>query len=103
MLMGKNAIVIGATQGIGHAVAQLMLARGDSVVITGRDRAKAEAAASALGAGAKGLGVDLAKPHDIAAALAEVPGPVDHIVITAILRDANTARNYNIDGALNLA
>ena len=78
-----------------------MLARGDSVDITGRDRAKAEAAAEALGAGATGLGVDLSKPHDIAAALAECRGR-DHIVITAILRDANTVRDYDIDRAIKL-
>jgi NAD(P)-dependent dehydrogenase (short-subunit alcohol dehydrogenase family) len=103
MSVSNNAIVIGGTQGIGQAVARLMLARGDTVIITGRDRAKAEAAAAALGAGASGLGVDLSKPHDIAAALAEVPAPVHHVVIPAILRDANTVRNYNIDGAIHLA
>ena len=101
--MSNNAIVIGGTQGIGQAVAQLILARGDTVVITGRDRARAETAASALGAGAMGLGVDLSKPHDIAAALAQVPAPIHHIVIPAILRDANTVRDYNIDRAISLA
>jgi len=99
--VSSNAIVIGGTQGIGQAVAQLMLARGDRVVITGRDRARAEAAASAMGAGASGLALDLSKPHDIAPALAGVSS-IRHIVITAILRDANTARNYDIDRALNL-
>ena len=101
--MSNNAIVIGGTQGIGRAVAQLMLARGDKVIITGRDRAKAEMAASALGAGASGLGVDLSTPHDIAASLAEAPAPIHHIVIPAILRDANTVRNYDIDRAISLA
>ena len=100
--MSNNAIVIGGTQDIGQAVAQLMLARGDKVVITGRDRAKAEAVAATLGEGASGLGLDLSRPHEIAGALAQV-GPIRHIVITAILRDANTARNYDIDRAINLA
>ncbi len=101
--MSKNAIIIGGTEGIGNVVARLMLARGDTVVITGRDRAKAEAAASALGSGAKGLGVDLAKPHDIAGALAEVQGPISHIVITAVLRDANSVRDYDVNRAINLS
>ena len=99
--MSNTAIVIGGTQGIGQAVAQLMLARGDSVIVTGRDKERAEAAATALGGDARGLAVDLAKPHEIAAALADVP-PIRHIVITAILRDANTARNYDVDRALGL-
>jgi NAD(P)-dependent dehydrogenase (short-subunit alcohol dehydrogenase family) len=101
--VSNNAIVIGGTQGIGQTVAQLMLARGEKVIITGRDRAKAEAAASALGAGASGLAVDLSKPHDIAAALADVQGPIDHVVITAILRDANSVRTYDIDLAISLS
>jgi NAD(P)-dependent dehydrogenase (short-subunit alcohol dehydrogenase family) len=97
----NNAIVIGGTQGIGLAIARAMAARGDHVIITGRDKARAEAAAATLGPGVTGLAADLAKPHDIAAALAGVP-PLRHVVITAILRDANTARDYDIDRALNL-
>jgi NAD(P)-dependent dehydrogenase (short-subunit alcohol dehydrogenase family) len=99
--VSDTAIIIGGTQGIGHTAAGLMLARGDKVIITGRDRERTEATASALGSGARGLAVDLSKPHDIAAALADVP-PLRHVVITAILRDANTARNYDIDRAINL-
>jgi NAD(P)-dependent dehydrogenase (short-subunit alcohol dehydrogenase family) len=100
--VANNAIVIGGTQGIGETIARLMAARGDSVVITGRDRAKAQTAASGIGAGVRGLGLDLSKPHEIAPSLAEVAEPIRHIVITAILRDANTARNYDIGRAINL-
>jgi NAD(P)-dependent dehydrogenase (short-subunit alcohol dehydrogenase family) len=99
--MSRTAIVIGGTQGIGRTVAQLMTARGDTVVITGRDRARAEAVAAEVGGATRGAAVDLTKPHEIAAALADMP-PVHHVVISAILRDANTARNYDIDRALNL-
>jgi NAD(P)-dependent dehydrogenase (short-subunit alcohol dehydrogenase family) len=99
--MTNNAIVIGGTQGIGLEIARLMAARGDQVIVTGRESARANAAATAVGQGASSLAVDLSKPHDIAAALASVP-PLRHVVITAILRDANTARDYDIDRALNL-
>jgi NAD(P)-dependent dehydrogenase (short-subunit alcohol dehydrogenase family) len=99
--MSHAAIVIGGTQGIGKTVAQLMTARGDTVVVTGRDRARAEAVAAEIGGATRGLAVDLTKPHEIAASLAGM-APVQHIVISAILRDANTARNYDIDRALNL-
>lgn len=101
--MTNTTVIIGGTEGIGHEMARLVLARGDSVVITGRDRAKAEGIAASLGAGARGLGVDLSKPHGIAAALAEIEGPVRHVAIPAVLRDANSARDYNIDGAIALA
>jgi NAD(P)-dependent dehydrogenase (short-subunit alcohol dehydrogenase family) len=99
--MSHAAIVIGGTQGIGKTVARLMTARGDTVVVTGRDRARAEAVAAEIGGATRGLAVDLTKPHEIATSLAGM-APVQHIVISAILRDANTARNYDIDRALNL-
>jgi NAD(P)-dependent dehydrogenase (short-subunit alcohol dehydrogenase family) len=99
--MSNTAIVIGGTQGIGRTIAELMMARGDTVVIAGRDRARAESVAQEVGGAARGLAVDLTKPHEIGAALADVP-PVRHLVISAILRDANTTRNYEIDRALKL-
>jgi NAD(P)-dependent dehydrogenase (short-subunit alcohol dehydrogenase family) len=99
--MSNTAIVIGGTQGIGRTIAELMMARGDTVVIAGRDRARAESVAQEVGGAARGLAVDLTKPHEIGAALADVP-PVRHLVISAILRDANTTRNYDIDRALKL-
>ncbi|HEX7075284.1 MAG TPA: SDR family oxidoreductase [Hyphomicrobiaceae bacterium] len=99
--MANNAIIIGGTQGIGLEIAQQMVQRGDQVIITGRDKARTEKVAAELGHGVKALAVDLSKPHDIAAALADVP-QLSHVVITAILRDANSARNYDVDRALNL-
>jgi len=99
--MANNAIIIGGTQGIGLEIAQQMVQRGDQVIITSRDKARTEKVAAELGHGVKALAVDLSKPHDIAAALADVP-QLSHVVITAILRDANSARNYDVDRALNL-
>jgi NAD(P)-dependent dehydrogenase (short-subunit alcohol dehydrogenase family) len=99
--VSNNAIIIGGTQGIGLEIARTMAARGDQVIITGRDSERTNAAAASLGAGVSGLAVDLSRPHDIAAAFAGVP-PLRHVVISAIMRDANTARDYDIDRALNL-
>jgi NAD(P)-dependent dehydrogenase (short-subunit alcohol dehydrogenase family) len=48
-----------------------------------------------------GLSLDLSKPHGIAAALAEVDN-VEHLALVAVERDENTARDYNLDGAINL-
>ena len=44
---------------------------------------------------------DLAQPHGIAAALADV-GPVKHVILAAIDRDANTVKDYDIDRAIRL-
>jgi len=50
--MTKTALVTGGNSGIGFATAQLLVERGYAVTITGRNRARVEAAAAKLGAGA---------------------------------------------------
>jgi NAD(P)-dependent dehydrogenase (short-subunit alcohol dehydrogenase family) len=99
--MSNGAMIVGGTQGLGLTLAETMVARGDQVTIAGRDRQRAEAAAKKLGPNAKGIALDLTKPHSIAKSLADV-GPVRHVVLTAIERDMNTARDYDIDRAINL-
>ncbi len=99
--MTDGAIIVGGTQGLGLALAEVMAARGDRVVITGRDAARAQATAKSLGANVTGLALDLTKPKEIARALAGV-GSIRHVVIGAIQRDMNTVRDYDIDRALNL-
>jgi NAD(P)-dependent dehydrogenase (short-subunit alcohol dehydrogenase family) len=99
--MTDGAIIVGGTQGLGLALAQVMAARGDRVVITGRDAGRAQATAKSLGANVTGLALDLTRPKEIAPALAGV-GSIRHVVIGAIQRDMNTVRDYDIDRALNL-
>ena len=99
--MSNGAIIVGGTQGIGLMLAGIMAARGDQVTIAGRDQERAETAARKLGPNVKGIAVDLTKPHSIAKSLADV-GPVRHLVLSAIHRDMNTAREYDIDRAINL-
>lgn len=100
--MGDTAIIVGGTQGLGLELAKRMIARGDNVIITGRDKARAEEVAAGLGKNASGLAVDLSKPHDIKAALSGVR-QVRHVVIAAIERDANTVKDYNVDRAIRLS
>ena len=97
----SNAIIIGGTQGIGLVLAEIMAARGDRVTIAGRDHKRAAAAAAAVGPNVTGIAVDLTRPHSLAGALADV-GPVQHVVLSAIHRDMNTARDYDIDKAIGL-
>ena len=71
------------------------------MVVTGRDQARAEAAANEIGGRTRGLGFDLAKPHAIADHLADI-GEVDYLVLAAIERDVNNVREYDIGTALRL-
>jgi NAD(P)-dependent dehydrogenase (short-subunit alcohol dehydrogenase family) len=100
--MADVALIIGGTQGLGKDLAERLAARGETVYLSGRDQGRADAVADGIGHGAKGLAIDLTKPHDIAGGLKDIPA-VKHLVIAAIERDSNTARDYNIDRAIKLA
>jgi NAD(P)-dependent dehydrogenase (short-subunit alcohol dehydrogenase family) len=100
--MGTGSVlVVGGTQGLGRELAQSYADEGRDVVVTGRDQARAETAASEIGGATRGLGFDLAEPHTIAERLEDV-GDVDHLVLAAIERDVNKVREYDIAGALRL-
>ncbi|WP_305783959.1 SDR family oxidoreductase [Symbioplanes lichenis] len=94
-----SAVIIGGTAGIGRHIAGRYAGRGDSVVIAGRDTARAEAIAKEIGPDVTGIGVDLARPETVAASLAGV-GPVDHLIITASHQQPNTFKNFDITGAV---
>jgi NAD(P)-dependent dehydrogenase (short-subunit alcohol dehydrogenase family) len=96
-----SVVIIGGTQGLGRELAQSYADAGRDVVVTGRDQSRAEAAASEIGGNTRGIGFDLAQPHTIADALADV-GEVDYLVLAAIERDVNNVGGYDIDGALRL-
>jgi NAD(P)-dependent dehydrogenase (short-subunit alcohol dehydrogenase family) len=96
-----NVVIVGGTKGLGREVAQSYADDGHEVVVTGRDQARAEAAAKGIGGSARGIGFDLADPHSIADRLADV-GDVDYLVLAAIERDTNKVTEYDIEGALRL-
>ena len=96
-----SVVVVGGTVGLGRELAQAYADEGREVVVTGRDQGRAEEAAKEVGGRTRGIGFDLAEPHTIAAALADV-GAVDHLVLAAIERDSNSIAEYDIQGALRL-
>ena len=98
----QSIVIVGGTAGIGRQLAQTLAKRGDEVVITGRDKARAQAVAAEIGGRTRGVGFDLAEPAKIAAALADV-GKVDNLVLAAIERDANSVRDFNVERAIRLA
>lgn len=90
-----SVVVIGGTGGIGHAIAQFHAGRGCNVVITGRDAQRTAAIAAEIGGNVRGIGLDVAEPESIEAALADL-GHVDRLALVAVERDFNSAREYDI-------
>ena len=88
-LGGQVALVTGAAQGLGLAIAQALAAQGASVVLSDRDAAGAEAAVDRLraqGADATALACDVAEAADIdrlVAAAQSWRGRVDTLVCNA--------------------
>ena len=97
----RTIVIIGGTSGIGLALAQDLVAKGDRVVISGRDLERTREIAATLGERASAVAVDLSEPATIAAGLAGI-GKVDGLVLAAIERDANTIRDYDIERATRL-
>ncbi|MCR2762558.1 SDR family NAD(P)-dependent oxidoreductase [Microbacterium sp. zg.B48] len=100
--MGDRTIVIvGGTSGIGLELAKDCIARGDRVVVTGRDPERTRAIAASLGAEATGVALDISEPDTIAERLSSV-GKVHGLVLSAIERDQNTIREFNVGRAIRL-
>ncbi|OGB04609.1 MAG: short-chain dehydrogenase [Burkholderiales bacterium RIFCSPHIGHO2_12_FULL_61_11] len=97
----ESIIIVGGTSGIGRQLAQTLADHGESVVITGRDRDRAQLIAAEIGGKTTGIAVDLAQPKTIAQCFADV-GKVKHVVLAAIERDENSAKEYDIDRAIRL-
>jgi 3-oxoacyl-[acyl-carrier protein] reductase len=99
-LGGRSALVTGSTRGIGRGIAQLLSESGANVAVVGRDRAKAEEAASAL-KNARGFGCDVSDAEAVAALVEDVEkafGAVDILVNNAgITRDNLLMRLKNDD------
>jgi NAD(P)-dependent dehydrogenase (short-subunit alcohol dehydrogenase family) len=96
-----TVVVIGGSVGIGKSLAQRYADKGYSVALSSRDAGRAKAAAEEIGGACVGISLDLTKPREIAAALADLED-IQHLALVAVDRDENKVREYNIDGALNL-
>ncbi len=83
-LNGRAAIVTGAAQGIGKAIAARLAADGAKVFVSDVNGAGADAAAKAIGHGAVGVACDISKPEDVSALVAKT-GAVDVLVNNAAI------------------
>jgi 3-oxoacyl-[acyl-carrier protein] reductase len=103
-LAGKVAIVTGGTRGIGLAIARLLAEDGASVVVSGRDAARLDAAVKDLearGAAVLGVAADAARREDVdrlVEATRERFGRIDVLVNNAgITRDQLLVRMKDDD------
>ena len=100
-MSARTIVVAGGTSGIGLELAKDIVAKGDHVVITGRDAARTAEIAASLGEGARGVALDISEPETVAASLSDIER-VDGLVLAAIERDANSIKDYAIDRATRL-
>lgn len=84
---GKTVWIIGASEGIGAALARALAARGARLILSARNRAALEALAAECG-GAQVLPLDLAAAGSLAAAAGSLaPRTLDAVICTAALYD----------------
>ena len=73
-LSGRTALVTGSTRGIGRAIAETLGACGARVAVVGRDLAKAQDVAGALGGDARGFACDVSEVPSVVRLVEEVEG-----------------------------
>ncbi|WP_433592506.1 SDR family oxidoreductase [Nocardia sp. CA-145437] len=81
MTTTQRVVIMGGSSGIGEATAAVFAAAGAEVVITGRDRAKLDAAVARIGGDTTGHAVDATDRAEVDAFFAGL-GTLDHLVIS---------------------
>jgi 3-oxoacyl-[acyl-carrier protein] reductase len=91
-LSGRTALVTGSTRGIGRAIAETLAGAGARVAVAGRDAARAEDVARAIGPDAAGFACDVADVASVTALVENVEksfGKLDILVNNAGLTRDN--------------
>ena len=97
-LTGRVALVTGSTRGIGRAIATTLAGAGARVAVVGRERARAEEAASQLGGEARGFSCDVADTASVAALVEEVEKTFGSLDINVGMRRFRPMRVVRLGG-----
>jgi NAD(P)-dependent dehydrogenase (short-subunit alcohol dehydrogenase family) len=81
-LLGQTVVVIGGSAGIGLETARRARAHGARVIVTGRDPARLQRAASELGA-LSSAAFDATDATALERFFRDLPSPLDHVMVTA--------------------
>ncbi|MCG7573723.1 SDR family NAD(P)-dependent oxidoreductase [Phaeobacter sp. CNT1-3] len=97
--------IIGASDGIGAALARAYAARGDRVILSARSTDRLQTLADEMPKGAaEVVGIDIADADDVAAATLRVKagGPVDRVINMAALYDPGQVEEIDLAQAANI-
>ena len=92
-LSGRTVLITGGTSGIGLELAQRLLARGNAVVVTGRDDKKLAQAQAAL-PGLRAIRSDVSDPADIDSLHDQVMA--EHPALDILINNAGIMRNIKL-------
>jgi len=81
-LLGQTVVFIGGTAGIGLETARRAHAEGAKVILSGRDAERLQRAANELDTQSTAA-FDATDPNAIEQFFAQLPGPIDHVMVTA--------------------
>ncbi len=98
-LEGRTILITGGTSGIGFEIAKQLLARGNTVIITGRDQRKLKEAETAL-PGIPTFRSDASKPEDIRSLLQRVTAEFPDC--DTLINNAGIMRNLNMNDSRSL-
>jgi NAD(P)-dependent dehydrogenase (short-subunit alcohol dehydrogenase family) len=98
-LAGRTAVVTGAGNGLGAAIAGRLAGAGARVVLAGRDRAKLAAVVNAIGTAARAETVDVADPSSVDALADQLAGERVSILVNNAGVPGPVAPIWEIDPA----